>query len=486
MRKDTLMHPSIRLAALAALLVAPAALFAQANVDQSVLERLRQVEQQQRTGLESTEGYLHQTGSGRNLEGYGAWISDTYIDFQDDIHNRFKPDLIKSLDLRDLRLWYTFQIGDKFTGYFRAKTQNYDFTMGSGVAKPDFFQLQPVDLDLGYLEYRIDPLQKVRVGRQFIQVGRGFTLADNLDGVDYRATFTKKLAGWDAEAFWGTTPNREFNIDDSIIGFNHGDTRRDFGFLEANYTHHSGNRYYAYHEFQTDSSATESLTQRAQDFHYNSNYTGVGANIRPNQDLLILTEGGFEGGSTRTDALGGARVDVSAEFFEALGLYTLSQYHNNALVQAEYLWGSGDANRKNVVDSFGGKQDLSKDQNFLYFGRFDTGLALSPRLSNLHILRAGFQESLRMNGPRVHATDPLVGIKFTEYWKEHIAGAISDTLATGNGKHVGDAADMYLAWRIWSDTVLNVQYGHFKPGNAYPEGTRSGTDRYVVSTTLSF
>lgn len=463
--------------------LAAGAMLAQSGVDSSVVERVRQIEQERRTGLASTQSYLKTTGADRFLSGWGAWFSNTYIDFSDDDRSSATRDALDKLNIRDVRAWWATQLGRKFSSYLRLKTQNFDFRTGQGTAAPNFNILEKVDLDMGYVEFRPDPNQRVRAGRQFTQVGRGFVLADILDGLLYQRTW----GGWQADAFWGTTPNRILNIDSSIVGFNQGLTHRDFAYLEAQYTHRAGNRYYMYHVSEVDRSQSLDADPNRSlvDFGYNANFTGIGGNVRVTPRVLLLTEMGLQGGSTLS-APAGRRVDVEASFFEALGLWSLKGL-NDGLVQAEYAYGSGDPDRANVTDTFGGKQDATTDENFLYFGRIETGLALSPRLSNLHIARVGYQQRLRMDGRRVHSTDPLVGLKFTEYYKVHERGAISDTLANNaNSSHVGAAGDAYLAWRVWSDTVLNVQYGHFQPGNAYPVGRRSGSDRFLASTTLSF
>lgn len=476
------MNAPTRLIALAAgLWAAAGSIFAQAGIDASIAERVRQVEQDRRTGLSSTETYLKATGQDRFLSGWGAWFTDTYIDFSDDDKNSRARDPLESLNIRDLRVWWSTQIGRKFSTYLRLKVQNYDFNTDTGVAAPNFNILEKADLDLGYLEFRPNANNRVRAGRQFSQVGRGFVFADILDGLLY----TNEKGGLQLDAFWGTTPNRILNLDTSIVGFNQGLTRRDFAYLQAQYTHRAGNKYYAYHLAQNDRSDTLSAAQNAVDFGYNSNYTGLGANVRVTPRVLVLTEFGLQGGSTLANPVG-RRVDIEASYFEALGLWQIKGL-NDGLMQLEYAYGSGDQNRNNVTDTFGGKQNGTSDGNFLYFGRIETGLALSPRLSNLHLARIGYQQRIRLNGRYVHPTDPLVGVKFTEYYKDHADGAISDQLANVAGeKHVGAAGDAYVAWRVWSDTVLNLQYGHFAPGGAYAASARSASDRFLASTTLSF
>lgn len=446
---------------------------------QSVVERLRQVEQERRTGLATTETYLKQTGGGRRLESVGGWFTYTGLDFSDDDRDSRTADVLRFLDIRDLRVWYQTQIGQKFGAYVRYRFQDFDFDVRQGFPAPDLRVLQRGDLDLGYIDYRPDPTQRFRSGRQFLALGRGFALAEILDAVSY----TRAREGLQLTTFYGTTPNRLLNIDTSIVGFNQGKTHRDFAALEAAYTHRSGNRYYAYHLGEVDDSQTLSATQALIDFHYNANYTGLGSSYRLTPRVTLLTEGIWQGGRALTDTQ--RRVNIEASMVDLYALWSLKGT-NDPLINAEYAFGSGDNMRQGVVETFGGKQDATTDENFLYFGRIETGVALSPRLSNLHVARLGYQQRLRLYGPNTKPIDPLVGVKFTEYWKEHIRGAISDPLATGDGRHVGDAFDAYVAWRALSDVAVNLQYGHFGPGKAYPATRRSASDRFIVSTTFSF
>lgn len=60
---------------------------------------------------------------------------------------------------------------------------------------------------------------------------------------------------------------------------------------------------------------------------------------------------------------------------------------------AEYAFGTGDADRGGRVTAAtgGGNEEGSTDRNFLTFGYIDTGLSLSPRISNLRMARFGFE-----------------------------------------------------------------------------------------------
>lgn len=450
-----------------------------------VQERLRQIEQEKREDLSSRAGsdtYLKQTGENRRLEAFGGWQTFTYLDFSDDDRNSQTLDLLKSLSIKDTRLWYSGKYGQKWGTYVRARLQDYAFQVAPGVTKPDFNILQPLDLDLGYVEYRPSAEYRVRVGRQFLTLGRGIAMSDILDV----AQFYRSAKGLTIQAFYGTTPNRQLNIDSSIPGFNLGLTHRNFGAVEASYLHKSGNRYYGYYLNQNDQSQTTSATVAATDFRYNSQYVGLGANLRLSARVGAIVEGILQDGSTLASLATPLRIPIDASAFDALVFWS-PKGANQPLVQGEYAFGSGDRDRASVTNTVGGKTTATTDQNFLYFGRLETGVALSPRLSNMHMVRLGYQQRLRLKGRPIELTDPILGMKLSTYYKEHQSGAISDTLATNvTSDHIGDAIDFYTAWRVASDISFNFQYGYFEPGAAYPVGTQSSSDRFIVSTTFSF
>ncbi|MBI4863173.1 MAG: hypothetical protein HY815_23340 [Candidatus Riflebacteria bacterium] len=151
----------------------------------------------------------------------------------------------------------------------------------------------------------------------------------------------------------------------------------------------------------------------------------------------------------------------------------------------EYAFGSGDARRGSVTNTFGGKQTITTDENFLYFGTYDGGLALSPRLSDLHVLRAGYQvRPFPKKGRRL--PDLLLGTKVACYLKDSVDGIISDPAAAMASRDVGWGADTFLAYRPLSDVSIFVQGGQFWPGAAYPVGVRDRTDRVLASASLSF
>jgi hypothetical protein len=139
-----------------------------------------------------------------------------------------------------------------------------------------------------------------------------------------------------------------------------------------------------------------------------------------------------------------------------------------------------------VTNTFGGKSARTTDRNFLYFGFYDGGLGLDPRLSNLDVFRLGAQVHPLPDSTGGILPQLLVGAKYNHYTKDASIGAISDPVGFLTSTDVGDGFDVFAGFRPWNDVSTLIQYGHFHPGSAFPIGGNGDTDRFIVSSTLSF
>jgi hypothetical protein len=126
----------------------------------------------------------------------------------------------------------------------------------------------------------------------------------------------------------------------------------------------------------------------------------------------------------------------------------------------------------------------SDNTTFMGFGRYDGGIALNPRLSNLHVLRLG--ASARPWDETHGFEDLTLGGKFSLYRKNDGSGYISDPEAIPGSTDVGSGLDLFLGWRIYSDLAWMVQYGVFSPGEAYPVGFTDSTQTLYTNMTYSF
>jgi len=152
-------------------------------------------------------------------------------------------------------------------------------------------------------------------------------------------------------------------------------------------------------------------------------------------------------------------------------------------VTLEYIFASGDGDRLGSPSStVSGNAMGTRDRGFNAFGSRDTGIALSPRISNIHVYSAGVSffpfESVTL------LEKMELGTKMFFYQKAKSAGAISDASATNDAPWVGFEWDLYCNWRITSDLAYTCRWGAFVPGSAYDGGDK--TCRQFLYTGLVF
>ena len=448
-------------------------------LSQAATERLRLIQDETRVKLES-DRYLKLASPGEKQIDVGGWISFTALDYRDDEHQKGTPDLLQSLFMQDYRLYVNALIDTKLSVYGRVRNMEIAWSTAPGAIAPDTRQMEGVELDLLFAEFKPDSKVLLRLGRQFVRAGRGLTLSNDLDGLTFQYTEPR----WSHRAMIGETLNRDPNVDMSIVGFDRSTQDRRFYLAETQYRTESGAKYYGYALFQRDRSRSFNFAQNQRDFHYDSRYFALGTEGRFDKRLHYYAELIHESGSTLADLLGDPRVDIDADGALA-GLLFYPDLEWHPLATLEYAYGSGDANRGSVTNTFGGKQTRTDDENFLYFGTYDGGLALSPRLSDLQVIRLGYQIRPLPRKDR-KLPDLLVGAKGSRYLKASIDGIISDPTATMRSRDVGWGLDLFLATRPLSDLSLLVQYGRFAPGEAYPAGARDAADRLLATLNLSF
>lgn len=445
----------------------------------SVSERVRLVQDESRRELEQTT-FLKLPTPAYPMIDVGGWASLTYIDFSNDDHQKALPDLTQNVIIQDYRLWLKAALSERFNGLVRLRNQDYIFRMASDVTSPDMHQQEGLELDQAYVDYTGNDHLTARLGRQYVRVGRGLVLSADLDG----AGAEYSSPDWRCRAFAGRTVRRDPNIDNSILGYAQATQDRDFFFLESTRQLTSGHRVYGYTVIQQDSSKSLDPVQAAKDFHYNSQYMGIGASGRVHPLLHYFLEIVRENGRMMIDLPTTPRQDIEATSLLS-GLLYYPKWFGKPLVSLEYAFGSGDSARSSVTNTFGGKLTNTTDHNFLYFGSYDGGLALSPRLSNLHVLRLGYQYKPWVQDAEL-VPDLLLGTKMSLYWKDTADGLISDSLAVMASRDIGSAIDLFVAFRPYSDFSLMLHGGRFMPGDAYASGADDATDRLLATGTLSF
>jgi hypothetical protein len=416
----------------------------------------------------------------RTLVDAGGWLATSLLTFSLLDHSTSTKDPIDSLFVLDTRLWAQWIRGVRERYYLRARKITLGFDKAPGAIIQETRDLESIDLDLGFAEFPIGKLD-ARVGRQFVRAGRGIALSQVLDGAHLGYAF-----GPDAyEVFAAKTTPRTQSLDTSVAGFDRGVEDRIFWGVQYSRLNVGGSRMYAYVFGQNDNSETLSAAQRAFDFGLDSRYAGVGGEGRISDWGRYFLEYVHEFGDTFADTPTPARLDLNADAFDG-AIYWFLKNKQRTVVELEYARGSGDAGRTSVTSKFGGRSVAgSGDSVFTGFGRFEGGLALSPLLSNIQILRLGV-ETKPWLGELTPPADLQVGLHLREYWKDEAAGAISDTAATVASSHLGFGLDVDVSWRASSDLTILAIYGLFDPGSAFPAGTDSASERALLTATLSF
>jgi len=320
---------------------------------------------------------------------------------------------------------------------------------------------------------------RMKVGREFATIGTALALSMPLDMVQFDA----RLGHWQLMALLGKPSPHTRNLDDSLWVAHHQD-RCLFG-AELAYTGLPQHRLFAYFLYNEDHTGP-SPPDSAQRYDYSSRYVGVGSEgtlLTP--ALRYQWELVGEWGRTYSDGVSsGGQDDICAMALDVLMEY-LCPRPTRPRVSFEYLYASGDADRSSSATStVGGNRAGTTDGAFNAFGFRDTGIAFSPRISNLsiYILGASFFPLERLDAFR----NMEVGTKLFFYHKSAASGAISDTTATNNAQWVGWEWDAYCDWRLTSDLAWTVRYGAFFPGSAYNGSDKSCRQFLYTGVVFSF
>jgi hypothetical protein len=296
-------------------------------------------------------------------------------------------------------------------------------------------------------------------------------MAANLDAA--KATFDN--GPFEGFLFFGRTPYKTTDLDPAI-----GRSEREFGGLDLAYRTEGDHRVFAYFVGQNDLTGA---TLGGQGLQYDSNYVALGAEGPLTDDSAYYVEGIREGGQSfdAGSATNRSGIHGNATLLEVN--YRPDRRHHPTLTGG-YFFGSGDADRGSVVTSALGNAAGTPDRAFIGLGRFEGGFALSPRLSNLEILRLGGTYKFLERRPDRQTLQ--MGFFYMRYWKDLAAGPISHPGATLASGDVGRGFDVTLQWKPQHDLTASLEAGLFLPGEAFPAQTRTSGTALFANVTYSY
>lgn len=415
---------------------------------------------------------------GRFLLDYGFWMNYLFTDYKNDDNDGTVEDTTDATHTLDPRFWIRATLRPPPEGssqnehslYLRVKDK---LTWRDPGDSNETFDNNGPHVDYLFLSLDFNPVGLL-LGRRLYGVGQGLAYSNVHDGGELQLAFPT----WSIAGLVSRTLPHEDNLDESVPGGKK--SGRTFYGVEGKWLGIPSHGLYSYVLFQRDD-GEERHENATQDFDYSSNYFAVGSEGKLLGNLRYAAEGILETGRSFAPTTN-LKKDILAWATDVALTYDV-QFPTQPTFYAEYAFGSGDADRTDVTDTLSGNS-FGKDTNFLYFGYLPTGYALSPRLSNLRMFKVGIAikplEKIRF------FKEVTASVDFYRFQKDEPQGGIFDTDATRNDRDVGTEIDATLSWPILSDMTLSVEYGHFKPGDAYPASTNDSTRYFSIGVTATF
>ncbi len=433
-----------------------------ASAQQAVEAGRRVYDEQLRVKLDEQQTAARQMG----FDG-GGWFNFAFFTYEDAASRKER-----TLRQYELRLWGNYTIAGVHTFYFRGKMGYDDWNSGDNPDDDGGDDFNNPDVERAWYRFDYDRLIRnqtgqnppagfqIHVGRDFYQIGSGLALALPLDAVK----LTGRVGDLTVNGLLGKTIVHDTaNIDDSGSVCNHMD--RCFYGIEVKYSGFDRHEPYAYYLWTNDHTDVRGYIDN-QEYSYDSRYLGAGSrgsfsllpNLRYELEYVFESGRSFPEGANSAEEIHAMAIDVLLEY--------LFDVKKHPRVAFEYIWGSGDRDRRvSSTSTIGGNQPGTRDEAFNAFGYRDTGLAFSPAISNLHIFQLDVSalplEEIEM------FRKMEVGTKAFFYTKDARGGAISDTAADASNSWVGWEWDAYVNWRLTSDLAFTVRYGLFFPGAVF-------------------
>lgn len=403
-----------------------------------------------------------------------------YDDYNDDDNDSTSVDSLDETHSLDFRFWTKATLRPPASALYQNEHSLYVRLKDLHINRePDAINSDDdhdgPHIDYAYLTLDLRPIW-LEIGRRYFSVGQGIAYSNLNDGVELYAS----PQNWNLKTFVSRTLSHEDNIDTSIPGWDLGSERFYYA-IETTYLGIPDQGIYSYFLMQRDES-DEDPHDPDYDYIYDSEYIGLGAQGKILPNMHYWAEGIRETGKSRVYTTNDKKRNIDAWGGDFGISYDLDVYsHPN--ISIEYAFGSGDSDRTSVTDTLNGNT-FREDRNFLYFGYLPAGYALSPRLSNIQFYKAGVL--LKPLEKYYLFKNFSFGTDYYRYYKDKKEGGIYDTDATNSDKGIGNEIDLNISWQIISDLSCSVQYGHFWPGDAYPDYSDDSENYLAAGATFTF
>lgn len=320
-----------------------------------------------------------------------------------------------------------------------------------------------IDLDLAYISQLSETGSfSFSAGRKFYSIGSGLILNGRGDGAEI--TFNSYGFGINLLGLYTGLLNK----DNNPYGLSDKDltdgAKRAFGAAVADKKLFN-QKIYIFGLIQKDLGEEESSEKT----EYNSQYYGAGLEGVVLETLSYFAEFVYETGksylnvSNKETSISAYAVNSGIDYFIPVVL--------KPAVTLQYAFASGDKDRTNYTDSVRPETSNGNDNGFISFGTYSGGYALRPVLSNIHVIRAGLSFVPFSWTDSLSLKKIAVISKYSYYIKDKQKGVIKSGEAPNHKSFIGQGADISLRWQMFYDLSFYINYGLFRPGEAYDDTT---------------
>ncbi|MCA8972897.1 MAG: alginate export family protein, partial [Planctomycetes bacterium] len=224
-------------------------------------------------------------------------------------------------------------------------------------------------------------------------------------------------------------------------------------------------------------------------FEYDSFYLGLGSTGPINANTAYHVELVHEFGTGRSttfnpnngNPIPQTEEDISA-WAAVAGITFLPHDESQSRFEFELIAASGDDDRLDASNTFGGNLPGTDDNAFNAFGFLDTGLALGPDPSNLISFRAGASTNPDLDSELFK--NIRVGLDAYLFHKLDADAPLN--ISTTYDAYIGTELDLSFDWHILSDVTATLRYAIFFPGDALPAAEDDIRQFFYAGVTYAF